>query len=583
MINIEAAVQNKFPAFAQQSPFIRRPTLAFLRKLIREKEINQFLDDRPGINGLNFIDEIFAFFNFSYSINADQRRNIPAIGRVVIVANHPIGSLDGLALLSLISEIRPDVRILANDMLANFEGLKDLIIPLDTMGGGSARKAYKDTIKALKNEEAIIVFPAGEVSRAHPKGVRDGRWQPGFLHFARRTDAPLLPVRVHAHNSMLFYGASMLFKPLGTALLAREMFNKHSNSIHFSIGKAIPRKALDSEAINDRTLVKRLRKHLYNLDKKAKHPRFKTETTIAHPEDRKAIQSELKASELIGETRDGNHIYLARCSKKSSVLKEIGRLRELAFRKVGEGTGRAADTDKYDEHYLHLVLWDQENLEIAGAYRIAHGKEVLESKGIDGFYTASLYHYSPKFTEYMSQGIELGRSFVNPKYWGKASLDYLWQGLGAYISRTPDLRYIFGPVSMSAEYPKELMDMLAFFYQHYHRSEYVLAYANNPYNIDTETHTHLQCKFNTLNREQAFELMQKSFVEYGHKLPMLFKQYSALYEDGGFQALTFSIDPDFGDCLDALCMSDISKLKPNKAKRYLTSQKWFTRSVFEYG
>ncbi|WP_096086007.1 lysophospholipid acyltransferase family protein [Agaribacterium haliotis] len=569
MINIEAAVNNKFPTFANQSPIIRRPTLAFLRKLIREREINQFLLDRPGVTGLDFIDEIFEYFNFSYSVNFDQRRNIPALGRVVIIANHPIGSLDGLALLRLISEIRPDVRILANDMLSNFSALNELIIPLDNMGGSSARKAYKETLKALNNEEAIIVFPAGEVSRAHPKGVRDGKWLPGFLNFARRADAPLLPIRVHAHNSMLFYGASMLFKPLGTALLAREMFNKQSNSIHFSVGAPIPRKALDSKALNDRTLVKRLRAHLYRLGKKRHNPVFETETTIAHPQDRKALQAELKQNELIGETRDGNRIYLARCNKDSTLLKEIGRLRELAFRKVGEGTGRSADTDSFDEHYLHLVLWDHENLEIAGAYRLGEGKKILEEKGLEGFYTASLYHYADEFSAYIEQGIELGRSFVNPKYWGKASLDYLWQGIGAYLARSPNVRYLVGPVSMSADYPKALMDTLAFFYQRYHAANLPLAKAQQPYNIDSQTRVKLEAEFAALDREQAFEFMQSRFSEFELKLPVLFKQYSALFEEGGFQALVFSVDPDFGDCLDGLCMCDISKLKANKAKRYL--------------
>ncbi|WP_370979875.1 lysophospholipid acyltransferase family protein [Agaribacterium sp. ZY112] len=569
MINIEAAIHNKFPAFANKNAFIRKPTLAFLRKLIREKEINQFLDDRPGISGIDFIDEIFDYFNFSYSVNANQRRNIPASGRVVIIANHPIGSLDGLALLRLVSEVRPDVRILANDMLSSFHALKDLIIPLDNMGSNSARRAYKNTVTALKNDEAVIVFPAGEVSRARPKGIRDPKWLPGFLNFARRTNSPILPIRVHAHNSALFYGASMLFKPLGTALLAREMFNKHSHSIHFSVGELIARKSLESEALTDRTLVKRLHRHLYKLGKKKKNPTFETLRTIAHPQDRKAIQAELKKNELIGQTRDGNRIYLASCNKDSVLLKEIGRLRELAFRLVGEGTGRRADIDTYDYHYKHLVLWDQENLEIAGAYRIGEGEKIIKDKGIEGLYTASLYRYSSEFEDYAKQGIELGRSFVNPNYWGKASLDYLWQGIGAYLSKSQHIRYLIGPVSMSADYPKELMDMLAFFYQRYHSSKHALASAHHPYQIESDHWQAFNAMFENMDRISAFEHMQKQFQERQLKLPVLFKQYAALFEEGGFQALVFSVDPDFGDCLDGLCMCDITKLKANKAKRYL--------------
>lgn len=571
MINIESAVVEKFPNFAQQPAVIRKPTLTLLKKLIHENEINQFLEKHARLKDFAFIDGVFEYFDFSYSIKASDRKNIPATGRVVIFANHPIGSLDGLAILRLVGEVRKDVRILANDMLSQFDAIKNLIIPLDNMTGGSARKAYKKVTEALENEEAIIVFPAGEVSRAHPKGVRDSRWLPGFINFARRSRAPLLPIRIHAKNSMLFYGASMMYKPLGTALLAREMFNKRSRSLHFSAGQLIPCDALETKALHDRTLVKRLKLHLYKLGKRRSHPIFETEKTIAHPEDSKSIQAELRGAELLGETRDGNRIYLARCHENSSLLREIARLREVAFRKVGEGTGRSADSDEFDHHYLHLVLWDRENLEIAGAYRIGEGRSILDTLGEQGFYTRSLYDFKPEFLAYLAEGIELGRSFVNPKYWGKASLDYLWQGLGAYLAKNPHVRYLIGPVSMSANYPRELMDMLAYFYQRYHATQTELASAYQPYTLSDATREELDDTFRDLSRDAAFDLMQETFSATAFKLPVLFKQYTALFEEGGFQSIVFSVDPDFGDCLDGLCMCDIYKIKAAKRKRYIPS------------
>jgi len=569
MINIEAAVAEKFPTFTQKPALIRKPTLSLLRKLSHESEINSFLDRNKGCKGFNFIDTVFDFFEFSYSVKASDRKNIPAIGRVVIFANHPIGSLDGLAILRLVSEVRPDVRIVANDMLSQFEAINDLIIPLDNMTGSSPRRTYKAVIKALENEQAIIVFPAGEVSRAHPKGVRDSRWLPGFLNFARRAKAPLLPVRVHAKNSLLFYSASMMYKPFGTALLAHEMFKKQNRSLHFSVGEAIPYDALESKNLHDRTLVKRLKQHLYKLGKRNRNPIFETEKTIAHPETAKDIQTELKQSELLGETRDGNRIYLARVEENSALLREIGRLREIAFRKVGEGTGRSSDTDDFDLYYLHIVLWDRENLEIAGAYRIGEGAKIMREKGEHGFYTRSLYHFSEEFKPYLEQSIELGRSFVNPSYWGKKSLDYLWQGLGAYLAKHPEIRYLIGPVSMSANYPKTLMDTLAYFYQRYHGCETELAQANRPYIVADAVTKKLDDAFSGLSRDEAFGHMQGIFSEQGHKLPVLFKQYTALFYEDGFKNIVFSIDPDFGDCLDGLCMCDIQKLKPAKRKRYI--------------
>ncbi len=567
MINVEQAITSKFPTFAAKPAVIRRPTLSLLKKLVHEKEINKFLTEHQHIRGIEFIDRVFDYFSFSYSVSEHDKQFIPTTGRAVIIANHPIGSLDGLAILKLINEVRTDVKIIANDMLMNFENLSELFIPLDNMTGGSARRSYKRVIDALNNEQAVIVFPAGEVSRARPSGVRDTKWRPGFLHFARRAKAPVLPVRIGAKNSLLFYGASAIFKPLGTALLAHEMFNKHYTSIRFNIGEAIPYQALETKQLQDRTLVKRLKKHVYKIGNNTKP--FTAEKKIAAPESIKKIEQELQQAQRIGSTRDNNQIYLLDYKKQSAVIKEIGRLREMTFRKVGEGTGHKRDLDTYDRHYRHLVLWNAEHKEIAGSYRLGVGKEILANKGMAGFYTSSLYRYSPDMEQYFRQGVELGRSFVAPKYWGKACLDYLWQGLGAYLAHNPDIRFLIGPVSMSANYPRDLMDTLVYFYRRYYASSDQLAKANHPYLLSTAKIQQLSELFADKDADAAFDLIQQRFAEKGHKLPVLFKQYTALFERGGFQSIVFSRDPDFGDCLDGLCMADLTKLKANKRKRYI--------------
>ena len=568
MLNVEEALTGKFPNFATQPRIIRNPAISILKRLLYESRINNFLLRNADAYGEDFIERAFDYIDFSYTVSERDRRNIPSIGRVIVIANHPLGSLDGLALLKLIREVRPDVKILANDMLSLFTALESLMIPVDNMTGGSARKSYRKVIQALDNEEAVIIFPAGEVSRAGATGIKDGRWLPGFLHFARKMSAPLLPVHINAKNSILFYGASMLFKPFGTALLAHEIFKQQSQTIRFSIGEMIPAKALTSKSLHDRTVVKRLKKHLYIVGKRQR-PIFETETTIAHPENRRLLQDEMISSQLIGETRDGKRIYLMDYRPDSPVIREIGRLREIAFRKAGEGTGMKRDLDKYDQYYRHLVMWDRESLEIAGAYRIGEGRQILDKYGEAGFYTYSLYRYHSEFIRHLANGVELGRSFINPRYWSRNSLDYLWQGLGRYLAINPEIRYLFGPVSMSANYPKVLMDMLAYFYCRYYARAEVLVSPYHPYVLAGETTSGLDNQFNGLNREQAFDYLQQQFKERGHKIPILFKQYAALFEEGGFNALVFSVDPDFGDCMDGLCMADLTRLKENKRKRYI--------------
>ncbi len=568
MINIEQSVCDKFPAFSHQPEAIKRPTFSLLRKLTHEQEINQFLVDNEGQDPVSFIESVFDYFNFSYSVSQRDKANIPAQGRVVVIANHPIGSLDGLALLRLLLEVRPDVKILANDMLSSFDALQPLLIPLDNFGGSGALKSFRSAVAELESDRAIIVFPAGEVSRARPSGVRDTRWRPGFLKMARRAKAPILPICINAKNSLLFYSASMLFKPLGTALLAQEMFNKKSVTINFRVGEAIPVKALESDSLSDKSLLKRLKKHLYKVGRK-RRPLFVTEKTVAHPEDRQLLLQETQEMTCLGESRDGNRILLTRYYDSPVMMREVGRLREITFRKVGEGTGAKRDLDRFDRDYQHLLLWDREAMCLAGAYRIGNVSSLLKQSGEKGLYARTLFDFQPGFREFLEQGLELGRSFVNPEYWGKSSLDYLWQGLGAYLNHNSTVRYLVGPVTISADFSKSLIDHLVFYYQRFYTCPQALARAKKPYFIDPQRRCALEIEYQDLGREEGFQHLQQVFQSEGEKVPVLFKQYSALFEEGGFQLLAFSIDPDFGDCIDGLFLADLTRMKPAKRKRYL--------------
>lgn len=567
MIDVEQTLLARFPAFKEKSKIVRHSSIGVLKRLAYQESINRFISEHQHLSALEFIDAVFEYFDFSYSISAKDKANIPAEGRLVVIANHPLGTLDGLALLRLISDVRRDVVILANDLLTQIEPLGPLLIPYNNMAGGIALKACREVNRALQSDKVVVVFPAGEVSRAGAAGVKDGKWRPGFLQFARRNNAPILPVHIEAKNSLLFYSASMLFKPLGTCLLPREMFQQRSRTIAFRVGQPIASDSLSTDKLRDKTLVKRVKKHVYKIGKNKK-PIFQTLKTIAHPEPRDELQRALKQAQLLGQTRDGNRIYLVDCTADSPVMRELGRLREIAFRKVGEGTGSKRDLDAYDKHYRHLVLWDSEALQIAGAYRLAEGRDILRRFGKDGFYTHSLYEFDDDFMALLDDAVELGRSFVNPDYWGKSSLDYLWQGIGAYLSKYP-ARYLIGPVSMSAQYPKMLVDSLVYFFERYYAYPKKLAEAKMPYPFDEHALARNEALFGHANSEEALVILQEVFASFNLKMPVLFKQYLALFEEGGFQSLVFSVDPDFGDCLDGLCIADMSKIKPAKAKRYL--------------
>ncbi|WP_297809970.1 lysophospholipid acyltransferase family protein [uncultured Methylophaga sp.] len=569
MLNIEQAVQQKFPRFQHTRPWIKKPTLGFLRRITHEQEVNLFLEQHQDLHGFDFIDQVLDYFNFSYSISHRDRSNIPATGRVVIVANHPLGALDGLSLLKLVGEVRRDVRIVANDMLMNCQALESLFLPVDNLSKSTRKSSISRIVDSLNNDEAVIVFPAGEVSRFRPNGIRDGKWNSGFLNFAKKSNAPILPIYVGARNSSLFYSASMVYKPLSGMMLAHEMFNKTSKNITMRVGEAIP-----YQQINDLPLVKAekaklLRRHLYRMAK-GKKPLFKTEQTIAHPQERRIIKRELQQAELLGETADNKKIYLFDYQPDSAVMHEIGRLRELTFRQVGEGTGKKRDLDRYDRDYRHLILWDEQELEIAGAYRLGEVSRIQAQLGSRGIYSEELFDYDRiKMQRYFDQGIELGRSFVSPRYWGRRSLDYLWYGIGAYLKRYPEIRYLFGPVSLTNSYPDFAKGLIVSYYRHYFGDQDRLANARVPYLLDDSMQDRVWQTLSGEDADEDFTLMREQLMHMNVTVPTLYKQYADICERGGARFLDFNVDADFGHCIDGLVMIDLQQLKAAKRKRYL--------------
>ncbi|MFC4656226.1 GNAT family N-acyltransferase [Rheinheimera marina] len=567
MISVEQMIQQHMPGL-QQKPWLQTPVRGALRHLLHEQEFVEFARRYPHLQGIEFVEQVLDYFQFAYQVRDNEVERIPSTGKVVIIANHPIGSLDGLALIKLVSDIRPDVKVIANQLLMAIDPLHSLLLPVNNMSGGTERSRIDRISDHLQQEGALILFPAGEVSRLKPNGIRDNKWHGGFLRFAMSAKAPILPIYIDGRNSALFYGASMLYKPLATMLLVQEMFKQKRKNIGMRIGELIPYDSFAQLPLETTAKVKLFKKHLYRLAKD-KEPLFKTQKAIAHPEDRILLKKAVEACPLLGETSDGKQIYLYQYQQSSPVLREIGRLRELAFRAVGEGTGQRRDIDLYDSYYEQLILWDKDDLEIVGAYRFANTAKVMTEKGLPGLYTASLFRFSERMTPYLDQGLELGRSFVQPRYWGKRSLEYLWYGIGAYLKQNPDIRYLFGGVSLSNSYPKAARDLMVYFYSLYFRCTEQSAAPNLPYELPAETLTQLQQHFTGDNYTQDFVQLKHLLANMGASIPTLYKQYSELTEPGGVKFLAFGVDPDFADCVDGLVLVDMQQLKATKKARYM--------------
>ncbi|ALM51424.1 lysophospholipid acyltransferase family protein [Halomonas huangheensis] len=568
MIDIDGALRDKAPAVQRWPSWCRRLLVAGLKRLVHEQEINDFLIQHQNAGGMEFIDRVLERLDFGYTLSSRERDNIPVTGRVVIVANHPLGALDGLALVRMVADLRPDVKIIANDLLMQIRPLAPLLLPVDNLSRKGFRKSLQGIVDALDDEQAVIVFPAGEVSRAGPSGIKDGDWMSGFLHAARRTNAPIVPVHVGGRNSSLFYSLTSLYSPLGTLLLPHEMFRQRGRQVAMRVGGEIPLQRFDRDDLATAAKLKLLRKHVYRLGK-GRSGVFVSESGIAHPESRQRLREELSCAERLGETPDGKQILLFDYRPDSAVMHEIGRLREITFRRVGEGTGKKRDIDEYDVLYRHLVLWDDKDLEIAGAYRLGEVGKILEARGVEGLYSSTIFHLDNAPLQEWCNGLELGRSFVQPRYWGRRSLDYLWLGLGAYLRKHPEVRWLFGPVTIPNHMPPLAKELLLSYYRHYHANDTSLIRPRAPVQLSSAGRHEAERLFSGNDIKEDFQRLRHALQAMGAGVPALYKQYVEVAQPGGVSFHAFGVDTGFSYCIDGLVAVDVTQLKPEKRARYI--------------
>ena len=567
MFCVDDVIADNLPAL-QDRPWLQKPVRAVLKNLLHEREFQDFEQRYPHLRGLAFVEQVLAYFNVSYSVRDSEREHIPSQGRAVVIANHPIGSLDGLALIKLVCDIRRDVRVVVNSLLMTLDPLQPLLLPVDNMGGKTHKLQLKAIANHLGQDGVLIVFPAGEVSRLRPAGVRDPKWQSGFLRFARAAKAPIIPVFIDARNSAAFYGVSMMYKPASTMLLVNEMFKQQRRDFPMRIGRQIPFESYQGVQLDIKSKTKLFRRHLYRLPK-GKAEVFRTQSAIAPREDRQLLRMAIQNSEHLGQTQDGKQIYLHRATDNDPLLREIGVLREIAFRAVGEGSNLRRDIDRFDQYYLHLVLWDEVDLEIVGAYRFADTRQVVDELGVDGLYCHSLFNLGEAMAPTLARGLELGRSFVQPRYWGKRSLDYLWYGIGAFIRKYPHYRYLYGPVTISNALPQAAKELLVYFYRLYFGACPKMAPSRSPFTLDPSLREQLKQQFRGGDYKADFARLKHLLANMGCAVPTLYKQYSELTEPGGARFIDFGVDRDFNDCIDGLVLVDIERLKPRKRQRYL--------------
>jgi len=536
---------------------------------------------RSGSEGLSLPERLLSRLAVTYRTGERDLHQIPRSGPVVIVANHPFGILEGAVLAAMLARVRPDVRFLANDILSAIPELRDLLIPVDAMAGGSAVRrnaaGLRKSIDFLRSAGCLVVFPAGEVSHFQPRQweTTDSAWHTVVARMVEAVSrkglaVSVVPIHVEGSNSLLFHTLGLIHPRLRTLLLARELVNKRNRLVRIRIGSSIAsKKLLDIPTAKEQTEYLRWRTYLLatRADYKARtslplvsRMRARPQELVEGDADSLQLSREVAALErerLLTKASD-LEVYIAPAKSIPLVLREIGRLRETTFRGAGEGTGKAIDLDRFDADYLHLFAWHSIKKEIVGAYRLAGTDTVRD------LYTATLFKYGDAFLDKIGPALELGRSFVRPEYQrGFAPLLALWKGIGAYVARNPRYKVLFGPVSISNQYQtvsRELM--VSFLERHASLKDWVGLVS-----------TRLPLK--RLDRKQGFPAagfdvedlsdVVSDLEPTGAGIPVLLRQYLKL----GGKLLGFNVDPEFSHALDGLIVVDLSRTEPRLLERYL--------------
>jgi len=543
-----------------------------LLQIFNYNKLNKVYSEVHDKNPIVLINLLLDQLDLKYEIPEDDLKNIPADGAFITVSNHPYRGIDSMLLFKLLYEKRRDFKIIASFLLQKIEPLRDIIIPVNTYETSKKLKSsfsgIKEGINHIKEGHCIGIFPTGEVS-AHievSKVILDEAWQSAALKFIKNAQVPVIPVYFHGTNSRLFHIVGKIHPLLRTVKLPSELLQKKNRTVKIRIGSPVSVKE-QSEFKDIAQYGRYLRARTYSLgsalevrkffNKRAKRKKLKAEQ-LADPvpsdiltEEFNNIRPEFELFSI-----KNYSVVCAPTVKIPEIFNEIGRLRELTFRKVGEGTNKSTDVDEYDFYFNHLFIWDTDANRIVGAYRIGKGKEIIAIYGIKGFYINSLFKIRKSFSPVLSQSLELGRSFITEDYQKKAiPLFLLWKGIMVFLLRHTEYRYLIGPVSISNDFSKFSKSLIVEFIRKYFIDEELAGYIipRKDFIVKPDKAIDRNIFINTSERD--INKIEKIImdIEPGYRLPVLLKKY---LEING-RIIGFNIDPKFNYCLDGLLILDL--------------------------
>ncbi|WP_035040782.1 lysophospholipid acyltransferase family protein [Desulfovibrio sp. X2] len=555
-----------------------------LCRIIGLPELNRIYAQVTDADTDIFLTELLDELGVSVALSDEDRARIPVDGPCVVVANHPFGAVEGVILAKILREVRPDAKLMANYMLALIPEMGRIIIQVDPFGSdastGKNIGPLKDSIRFLRQGGILGVFPAGEVSTLNLKkrAITDKQWSPTVGRIIRRTGVPVLPVFFKGSNRALFHLLGLIHPKLRTVMLPREMLKRQNTTIEMRIGHPIPPAQLKGFE-TDEQLMDYLKLRTYVLRNRDEKPQKRVQVpelpgvSLVAPKPREVLEGEIEGlppEQLLVDAGD-QIVFIARRPQIPACVEEIGRLREMTFREVGEGTGKATDLDRFDDTYWHLGLWSRTEREIMGAYRLGPTDEILTAEGPDGLYTNTLFRLKTKFLGEIDPGLEMGRSFIQNRYQKSyTSLLMLWRGIGTFVARNPRYATLFGPVSISNDYRSFSRELMLRFLSMREAAGWPLAGSVKAKTPPKLKPLHLSGLVINSARQVCRDIDDLasliSEVESDKKgVPVLLRQYLKL----GGKFLAFNVDQDFADALDGLIVVDLRKTDPKILARYM--------------
>jgi putative hemolysin len=545
--------------------------------------INKIYNKHKHKKELDFLNGILGDFQIEFEIPEEDLKRIPKEGPFITISNHPLGGIDGILLLKLLLQERSDFKIIANFLLHRIAPLKPFVMPVNPFerhkDAKSSVAGIKTALLHLRNGNPLGIFPAGEVSTYRDgKLMVDKPWEEGAVRLIKKAQVPVIPIYFHAKNSKLFYVLSKINDTFRTAKLPSELLSQKNRIIKVRIGRPISVKDQDSyEDIP--SFSEFIRKKTYMLahpfEKKA--PKILSTQNLKIPKTPKEIISQKNVRYFIREIeklRENDkrllesknyEVFFASAKEIPNVLQEVGRLREITFRDVGEGTNKSIDLDKFDKYYHHLLLWDRETNMLVGAYRMGLGKEIYKKYGIAGFYIHTLFRFEPELYSMMENTIEMGRAFIIKEYQQRPMpLFLLWKGIVHVTLRYPEYKYLMGGVSISnqfSEFSKSLM--IEFMKSHYY-DPYIAQYIfpKKEYKVKLKDDDKDFVFDATKADMQKFDKIIDEIEPGALRIPVLIKKYVKQ----NARLVAFNVDPKFNNAVDGLMYIRVADLPESTVK-----------------